>query len=96
MVNVDAVWLYDDLNSCCEQFFSYKLAYCKTGGGTVAYTGTDKWYASWDDATCFKDCAVEGTDCGGPADYYQTNNLFDSKAKCCKTNFNYDYKNCLK
>ena len=96
MVNADAVWLYDDLNSCCEQFFSYKLAYCKTGGGTVSYTGTDKWYASWDDATCFKDCAVEGTDCGGPADYYQTNNLFDSKAKCCKTNFNYDYKNCLK
>ena len=96
MVDLEAIWLFDDLDSCCDQFFSYKLDFCKMGGGTSSYTGTNKWYASWDDATCFKDCEVGGTDCGGPAGYYQTNNLHDTKAKCCKEHIWYDYKNCVK
>jgi hypothetical protein len=96
MVNVAAMWLYDDLDKCCAQFFSYKLDMCKAGGSTSSYTGTNKWYTSWEDSTCYKDCPVGGTDCGGPADFFASNNLFDTKEKCCSTTLQYDYKNCVK
>eukprot|EP00956_Cyclotella_meneghiniana_P025357 scaffold52698_cov55-Cyclotella_meneghiniana.AAC.2 len=96
MVDQASLWLYDDLDSCCERFFSYKLDFCKGGGGTSSYTGTNKWYVSYDDKTCFKDCEIKGTDCGGPPNYFGSNNLFDSKAKCCKEHLWYDYKNCMR
>ena len=96
MVNAEAVWLYDDLDNCCERFFSYKPDQCKAGGNTPSYTGTNKWYTSWNDSTCCKDCVVGGTNCGGPADFFAANNLFDTKEKCCSTTLSYDYKNCVK
>ena len=77
--------------------YSWTETSCKNGGSSATLgVGTDMWYVKWSDGTCYKDCAVGGTDCGGLAGYYETNNLHDTKAKCCSTHLSYEYKNCFK
>lgn len=89
-------YLFATLDECCEQHYSWNEGSCKNGGSSsTAGTGTDKWYVVWSDSTCKKDCAVGGTDCGGLAGYYETNNLHDTKSTCCSTHLSYDYQNCL-
>jgi len=89
-------YFYKTLDECCEMHFSWNEDNCKRGGSSAATaTGTDKWYVKWSDGTCLKDCAVGGTDCGGFAGYYESNNLHDTKAKCCSTHLSYAYKKCL-
>jgi hypothetical protein len=89
-------YLFATLDKCCEKHYSWNESSCKNGGSSATTgTGTEKWYVKWSDTTCYKDCPVGGTDCGGLAGYYETNNLHDTKAKCCSTHISYDYKKCL-
>ena len=80
MIENDAVWLFDDLDTCCETFFNYNLAECKRQGYRV---GTNEWWIDWNTFKCVKDCEG-GTDCGGFADFYGQNNLYPTKEKCCR------------
>eukprot|EP00956_Cyclotella_meneghiniana_P016330 scaffold25770_cov31-Cyclotella_meneghiniana.AAC.3 len=39
------MWLYDELNVCCETYFNYKLAECKGSTATSANAGL--YYPDW-------------------------------------------------
>lgn len=80
MIENDGTWLFDDLDKCCETFFNWKEAECKSNGSRV---GTNKWWIDWNTFKCVKDCE-SGTDCGGFADFYGQNFLYTTKEDCCR------------
>lgn len=85
-------WLFDTLDACCEQHYSWAEASCK---GSSATAGTDEWYVVWDSpAKCVKNCATgSGTGCGGLAETWDT--LYSSQQVCCNTRVSYAYKDCM-
>ena len=89
-----SVWLFDDLESCCRDHFSYNLNSCM--GSTAS--GTEKWYVVWRSGgvnVCVKDCKVgSGTDCGGLAEDWD--DKYDTQKSCCSKRVSYDVKGCMK
>jgi hypothetical protein len=89
-----SVWLFDDLESCCRDHFSYNLNSCM---GSTA-TGTEKWYVVWRSGgvnVCVKDCKVgSGADCGGLAEDWD--DKYDTQQSCCSKRVSYDVKGCMK
>ena len=56
-------------------------------------TGTNKWYMNWTAGQkCVQDCK-SGGDCGGLA--HTWDELYDTKADCCKTKTWVPLKDCL-
>ena len=87
-------WLFDDLESCCDEHYSYAKSTCM---GSSATAGSGKFYVAWRSGTdvCVKDCVEDsGTNCGGLAEDWDTK--YDSQEKCCSTAVWYDYRNCMK
>ena len=96
MINVPAIWLYDDLDSCCEQAFSYRLDYCKAGGTESSGTGSNKYYVDFNSWKCVRDCAVgSGAECGGFSDRDWNDEVFDGKDSCCAKYVSWNYKECM-
>lgn len=83
MVENQNMWLFDDLDSCCETFFSYKLEDCKRNGKPSKLAGSNKWFVNWNTFTCSRDCD-SGPDCEGLADFFGRSNLHDTKEDCCR------------
>lgn len=82
-------WVYDDLDSCCERYYSYDYNECVVnGGGDAAALATNKWYVNYIDQKCEKDCdkSVDAT-CGGPAKSWKS--LFDTADGCCESNLSW-------
>lgn len=80
------LWLYDNVESCCSNYFHWSLDECLlvSGGSSGASPGTGKWYVNHKDSVCQRDCAKEdGDSCGGTAKRWETP-LYDSAAACCK------------
>lgn len=60
------------------------------------YVGTNKWYVSYSDQTCKKDCAVAAnTDCGGITrdSFTIANGLYTTAEACCSARLGYIDKN---
>eukprot|EP00956_Cyclotella_meneghiniana_P041703 scaffold236107_cov74-Cyclotella_meneghiniana.AAC.3 len=96
MVNVPAFWLYDDLDSCCEQNFLYRRDICKAGG-FIQSKESYKYYVDWITLKCVRNCAVgSGEDCGGFSDRDWEDELFDDKRSCCVEYVSWNYKECMK
>ena len=90
-------WLFDDLESCCDQHYSYEKDTCMgtTGSGTL--NGSEEFYVLWQSSghVCVKNCEEgSGTNCGGFAKKWDTK--YDSQETCCSEMVSYDYKNCMK
>lgn len=77
-------WLYDDIDSCCERYFSWIKADCiSQSGSTASNAATNNWYVNHIDMVCEQDCPKDnGGSCGGLAPSYKT--LYESPALCCK------------
>ena len=85
----EQTWLYDDLDACCEEHTSYKLASCAS---TVKPLLSGKFYPDWKGEGCLKD------DESSPAPSYligTKGSFFDDLAGCCKTNFSHNYNSCM-
>jgi len=76
-------WLFNDIESCCEQYYSWVYKGCigLTSGNSVD-SGTDKWYVNHQEEICQQDCPEEGMGaCGGLATPWDQ--LYASAAVCC-------------
>ena len=95
-----ATWLFDDLESCCSQHYSWNKNNCMGTSSSTALTGSEQFYVLWKGGAnnadvCVKDCAVgAGTNCGGFAESWDTK--YDTQAKCCSERVSYAYKDCMK
>ena len=65
------------LQKCCEKHFHYEMNECM---GT-ANAGTNEWYVSYEDKTCYQDCSGVAP-CGGVVNFWV--DTFTTKEKCCK------------
>lgn len=86
-------WLFDDLESCCEEHYSYSRKTCMGSSG-----GSDHFYVTYltgGRAVCVKDCVeASGTDCGGLAESWD--DKVDTQEKCCSEKVGYKFKDCMK
>ena len=93
-------WLFDDLESCCSQHYSWNKNNCMGTSSSTALNGSEQFYVLWKGGAnnadvCVKDCAVgAGTNCGGFAESWDTK--YDTQAKCCSERVSYAYKDCMK
>jgi hypothetical protein len=94
-------WLFDTLDSCCSQHYSWNKSKCMgTSTTSAVLTGSEKFYVLWQGGAnnkdvCVKDCATGvGANCGGVAESWDQ--LYDTQAACCSARVSYDYKNCMK
>ena len=77
------LWLFENIEDCCENYYSWEKDECMEGsGGGHVITATGKWYANHQDLICQRDC-IEGSDgtCGGLA--YDWDQLYDTAEECC-------------
>ena len=76
-------YLYDDIESCCENYYQWEEDVCieNSGGNTVA-TATGKWYVNHQEEVCVQDCPKSvGGYCGGLAKEWDQ--LYNSEKDCC-------------
>lgn len=77
MLNNQNWYLSTTLQKCCEKHFHYEMNECM---GT-ANAGTNEWYVSYEDKTCYQDCSGVAP-CGGVVNFWV--DTFTTKEKCCK------------
>jgi hypothetical protein len=90
MTQASGTWLFDTLEKCCEQHYSYSLSECvgSSGSGFNA-VGSGKWYVDWSTYKCIEDSS------GQLANEYGKANLHSTQSKCCQTHVSWDYKKCM-
>lgn len=78
-------WVYDDLESCCERYYSSEQAGCLTNsGGNPTDSASLEWYVDHENEVCVQDCLEDsGGQCGGLVSPWKT--LFESPSACCET-----------
>jgi hypothetical protein len=75
------IWIHDDIETCCKNYFGYALGECiSSSGGEVLTSG--KWYVNYKRTVCQMDCINGGGACGGIA--HSWDELYDSAGECCK------------
>ena len=88
MLDKEALWLYDDRDSCCTRYFEYKQYACMMDGSGPAPTG--HYYPDWegDNKACLLDSATT------PAPEWMTSRhtandqfMFDSLEECCEQHY---------
>eukprot|EP00584_Thalassiosira_punctigera_P022733 CAMPEP_0172574500 /NCGR_PEP_ID=MMETSP1067-20121228/136730_1 /TAXON_ID=265564 ORGANISM="Thalassiosira punctigera, Strain Tpunct2005C2" /NCGR_SAMPLE_ID=MMETSP1067 /ASSEMBLY_ACC=CAM_ASM_000444 /LENGTH=908 /DNA_ID=CAMNT_0013367129 /DNA_START=168 /DNA_END=2895 /DNA_ORIENTATION=- len=77
-------WLYEDIESCCEQHYSWEFSTCiQESGGNPLATSTGKWYVNHEERICQQDCPETGNvTCGGLANSWDI--LYESSGDCCE------------
>ena len=78
------LWLQDDVESCCRQYFRWSYGDCVTSsGGSLSAVATGKWYVNNKEEICQQDCPEgDGAACGGNANAWDT--LYSTAASCCE------------
>merc|ERR1711957_1101086 len=83
-------WLRDDIESCCERFYSWALGDCivHSGGDFSVAAARNEWYVDWVNMVCKQSC-IEGADtvqsglnCGGIAKSFD--HLYATVEDCCE------------
>ena len=83
MSNNPSAWMFDTLDKCCANRYSWNMAGCLGAGGSTLPTGSNKWYVNGyeNGSICVQDC--EGASpCGGLANSWD--NLHESAKVCCQ------------
>ncbi|KAL7533669.1 hypothetical protein ACHAXR_006666 [Thalassiosira sp. AJA248-18] len=99
MRNNPSMWLYDDVEKCCERFFNYELGECinestVASGGNATTAGSNEWYPNWGERKCAQDC-IGSSPCGGLAKAWDKP-LLKTKSECCSTKFFWlDQSDCI-
>eukprot|EP01082_Thalassiosira_pseudonana_P001264 g1144.t2 g1144 g1144.t1 contig10:1473802-1478244(-) len=73
-----SMWMFDDLEDCCDKNYPWDLATCL---GASAAAGSDKWFVNYSLNKCVKEC-VGDEPCGGLVDGSWVD-LFESQSECC-------------
>lgn len=77
-------WLFDDIESCCKNYYSWDFNQCLVGSGVSLSTyATFKWFVNHKKEICQQDCpesAMNAT-CGGLA--MEWNQLYETADSCC-------------
>ena len=76
-------WLFQDIESCCENYYNWEKDICIEGsGGSPIASATEKWYVNHQDEKCMQDCPVEGSGpCGGLTNNWDQ--LYNNVSDCC-------------
>ena len=92
MRNNPTQWVYDNLEGCCEHFFSWEQPACVVeSGGNETTVYTNQWYVNHVSEICEQDCVKDSsTPCGGAVDTWK--DLFDSAADCCENRLSWTSK----
>jgi hypothetical protein len=80
--------LFEDADTCCAQKLGWvqKDTCTSVSESGAAAAPTLKWYASYDDGTCKKDCDG-GSECGGILSNTAGVQLFENQDDCCAAKF---------
>eukprot|EP00970_Alexandrium_tamarense_P014705 scaffold4286_cov127-Alexandrium_tamarense.AAC.1 len=73
-----SMWMFDNLEDCCDTNYPWDLATCL---GASAAAGSDKWFVDYSLNKCVKEC-VGDEPCGGLVDGSWVD-LFESQSECC-------------
>eukprot|EP01082_Thalassiosira_pseudonana_P013693 g12117.t1 g12117 contig6:1247234-1251799(+) len=73
-----SMWMFDDLEDCCDKNYPWDLTTCL---GASAAAGSDKWFVDYSLNKCVKEC-VGDEPCGGLVDGSWVD-LFESQSECC-------------
>ncbi|ACI64216.1 predicted protein [Thalassiosira pseudonana CCMP1335] len=73
-----SMWMFEDLEDCCDRHYLWDLATCL---GASATAGSDKWFVDYFLNKCVKEC-VGDEPCGGLVDGTWVD-LFESQSECC-------------
>lgn len=73
-----SMWMFDELDDCCDRHYLWDLATCL---GASATAGSDKWFVDYFLNKCVKEC-VGAEPCGGLVDGSWVD-LFESQSECC-------------
>jgi len=77
------IWVYNDIESCCKNYYSWTYTECVVGsGGQTAASDSGKWYVNHQETICQQDCEKGGNvTCGGLAKVWEV--LYESVEECC-------------
>ena len=73
-----SMWMFDELEDCCDTNYPWDLATCL---GASAAAASDKWFVDYSLDKCVKEC-VGDEPCGGLIDGSWVD-LFESQSECC-------------
>jgi hypothetical protein len=85
MRNIPQEWLFPDIDSCCERYYSWDKSACIiNSGGDMTMAGSSKWFVDWTTSKCVKDCHEDSGDakCGGLAKNWD--DLHTGLSECCE------------
>lgn len=76
-------WVYNDIEACCKDHYSWAYNECIMGsGGTLPTSVSGQWYVDWKVYKCVKDCADSSDSlCGGHAKSWDE--TYGSASECC-------------
>ncbi|KAL7539345.1 hypothetical protein ACHAXR_009202, partial [Thalassiosira sp. AJA248-18] len=85
MRNNPSQWLYNDVETCCENYYHWDYNDCIAGsGGSSTSSATGKWFVNHLEEICHQDCPSSGNvTCGGLANSWDE--LYDSAFDCCSS-----------
>ena len=89
MINNAAMWLYDELNVCCETHFNYKLAECN--GSTATFANAGLYYPDWTGNN--KGCEVNSGTTLAP-DTLTDSYFYATLDECCEKHYNWKVADC--
>lgn len=83
MVNDPTAWMYETLEKCCEERYSWDKDSCLGAGISTPTAGSNNWYVDYyeNGSTCVQDCDG-AVPCGGRANSWDT--LYKSAKVCCE------------
>ena len=80
-----ATWLANNIQACCERYYSWSYKECvvDSGGTLPAQDGAGQWYVDWLLEKCVMDCEkTSDPQCGGLAKSWD--GLYASASACCE------------
>jgi len=79
-----SLWIFDNIDSCCQRYYNWNVAGCvfKSGDDTTSVATSD-WYVNNMNEICQQDCLEQsGGSCGGLVPSWK--DLHKTAASCCE------------